>query len=503
MRTHSGRRILRSFAALVLFGITGHSYADSVKLTLLGVGDIYSFEDGKVHGGPARLNALVKKEKANNPNFFYALDGDVLSPSLLSGLDKGANMIAVTNVVPFDVAVPGNHEFDFGPGNFFTQMKASAYPWAAVNITQSDGSPVPGLRGAFIKEIAGIKLGIVPVALDETKEISSPVDLKFGDTVTSAEDAAAAIRKQGADIVVGVLHANHSQDLAIMQSHAFDVILSGHDHDMWVTYDGVTAYIETSTEANYLSPIDLNVTVDVKDGLRTVKWAPTFRIIDTATVSPDPDTEKVVADLRTKLSGQLDVNVGITSEPLDSRETTVRSQEAAIGDLIADALRGANGADIAITNGGGIRGDKQYPAGTTLTRRDVFTELPFGNVTVVAEVTGKAVRDALENGFSQVEKGAGRFPQISGMTVVADLKHPVGSRVVSVMVGAKPIDPNATYKVATNDYMLNGGDGYTALGTGKVLINASAGSLMATDVMNFIQASKSVGEKVEGRIVLK
>jgi len=181
----------------------------------------------------------------------------------------------------------------------------------------------------------------------------------------------------------------------------------------------------------------------------------------------------------------------------------VRSQEAAIGDLIADALKGANGADVAITNGGGIRGDKQYPAGTTLTRRDVFTELPFGNVTVVTELTGKAIRDALENGSSQVEKGAGRFPQISGMTVVADLQQPPGSRVVSVMVADKPLDPNGTYKVATNDYMLGGGDGYTALGTGKVLINSSAGNLMANDVMNYIQAAKTLTQKVEGRIVLK
>jgi 2',3'-cyclic-nucleotide 2'-phosphodiesterase (5'-nucleotidase family) len=166
-------------------------------------------------------------------------------------------------------------------------------------------------------------------------------------------------------------------------------------------------------------------------------------------------------------------------------------------------MRGANGADIAITNGGGIRGDKQYPAGTTLTRRDVFTELPFGNVTVVTEVSGKAVREALENGFSQVEKQAGRFPQVSGLKVVADLKQPPGSRVVSVEVDGKPLNPDGTYKLATNDYMLNGGDGYVALKGGKVLINASAGNLMATDVMNYIAAAKTLDVKPEGRIMLQ
>ena len=181
----------------------------------------------------------------------------------------------------------------------------------------------------------------------------------------------------------------------------------------------------------------------------------------------------------------------------------VRGEESAIGDLIADAIRGANGADIAITNGGGIRGDKQYPAGATLTRKDVFTELPFGNVTVVTEVTGKAVWDALENGFSQVEQGAGRFPQISGLVVTADLTKAPGARVQTVTVKGEPLDPAKTYKLATNDYMIGGGDGYTAFSKGKVTVDPSAAHLMASDVIDYITAKKSVDVKVDGRITLK
>jgi 2',3'-cyclic-nucleotide 2'-phosphodiesterase (5'-nucleotidase family) len=504
MKSTIGRAAQAALGAAV-FGLIGltPAFADTVKITLMGIGDIYQFTDGKVRGGPARLNAVAKAEKAANPNFFYALDGDMISPSLLSGLDKGANMIGLTNVVPFDVAVPGNHEFDFGPEAFKQRVAESKYPWDAVGLTGADGKPVPWIGGAFIKEMAGVKLGIVPVALDQTADLSSPGDIKIPDTIKTAEDTADALRKQGADIVVLVVHADHGQDQQLMQSHKFDVILSGHDHDLWTAYDGQTVYVETSTEANYLVPVDLDVTVTDKDGKRSVSWEPEFRFIDTATVTPDPETEKLVDQLKTKLSGQLDVDIGKTTEPLDSRVKMVRSQETAIGDIIADAMRAANGADVAITNGGGIRGNKQYPADTTLTRRDVFTELPFGNVTVVTELKGKAIRDALENGFSQVETTAGRFPQVSGMKVVADLSQPPGQRVVSVMVGDKPLDPDAMYKVATNDYMLGGGDGYTALGTGKVLINASAGNLMATDVMNYIEATKTIDQKVEGRITEK
>ncbi|HVX81874.1 MAG TPA: bifunctional UDP-sugar hydrolase/5'-nucleotidase [Devosiaceae bacterium] len=503
MGTQMQRKVAGALAGAAIALLAGQAHAETIKLTLLGVGDIYNFETGKVRGGFARLNAVAKAEKARDANFIYVFDGDMFSPSLLSGLDKGANTVDLTNLVPFDIAVPGNHEFDFGLDNFRTRISEAKYPWAAVNITEADGGPVKGVGGTMVKDVQGVKVALVPVAEDETPVVSSPGDLKFGDTVKSAIEAGKAARAAGADLVVGVVQANHVDDAEIVKSHVFDVVLSGDDHDFVASYDGITAYVETSTEANYLTPVDLTINVSTDGGQRTVTWSPDFRFIDTQSVTPDPETQALVDQYKSKLDAQLSQPVGVTQGPLDSRRNVVRGEESAIGDLIADAIRGANGADIAITNGGGIRGDKQYPAGATLTRKDVFTELPFGNVTVVTEVTGKAVWDALENGFSQVEQGAGRFPQVSGLVVTADLKQPPGHRVVSVMVGDKPLDPAATYKVATNDFMLKGGDGYTALATGKVLIGPLNGSIMATDVMNYIEATKTVDAKVEGRIILK
>ena len=476
--------------------------AEPVKITLLGVGDIYNFEGGKARGGFARLNAVARAEKAANPNTIYVFDGDMLSPSLISGLDKGANTIALTNLVPFDIAVPGNHEFDFGTENFLTRMGESKYPWAAINITRADGSAVPGLGGVVIKEIGGLKVALVPVAQDTSPEVSSTGDWKFGPTVASAIDAAKKARTDGAEIVVGVVQAEHEYDQELVRSHAFDAILSGDDHDFTAAYDGVTAYVETSTEANYLTALDLNVDVQDKDGKRTITWTPNFRFIDTATVTADAETQVLVDKYRADLDTQLNVKIGSTEGPLDSRRNVVRAQESAMGDLIADAMLAANGADLAITNGGGIRADKEYPAGSDITRKDIFTELPFGNVTVVTELSGQAILDALENGFSQMEKGAGRFPQVAGITVTVDSKKPAGSRVVSVLVGDKPLDPAATYKVATNDFMLNGGDGYKALGTGKVLIGAREGDIMANDVMEYVQQN-GIHQQVEGRIVIQ
>ena len=135
------------FAALLMgaTALSGPALAETVKLTVLGVGDAYNFAEEDGRGGFARLNAVARAERAANPNTLYVFDGDMLSPSLLSGFDKGQNTIDLTNIVPFDIAVPGNHEFDFGPENFLEKVKASKYPWAAVNITNADGSASRGL----------------------------------------------------------------------------------------------------------------------------------------------------------------------------------------------------------------------------------------------------------------------------------------------------------------------------------------------------------------------
>jgi 2',3'-cyclic-nucleotide 2'-phosphodiesterase (5'-nucleotidase family) len=160
-------------------------------------------------------------------------------------------------------------------------------------------------------------------------------------------------------------------------------------------------------------------------------------------------------------------------------------------------------AEVGFTNGGGIRGDRTYEPGTTLTRKDVLGELPFGNVVVLLELSGNDLLAALENGVSRVEDKAGRFPHVSGMRFVYDPKKPKGSRVVEAMVGGQPLDPGKRYRVATNEYIAGGGDGYAALTKGKALIDASAATLMATMVMDYIAAEGTIAPKVEGRITAK
>ena len=122
---------------------------------------------------------------------------------------------------------------------------------------------------------------------------------------------------------------------------------------------------------------------------------------------------------------------------------------------------------------------------------------------VKLEVTGDKIEAALENGFSQVREVGGRFPQVSGMEIVADLDQPPGDRVVSVTIGGAPLDPARTYTLATNDFMARGGDGYKAFIGAKMLIDPAGGVLMASQVIDHVAAASTVEPKVEGRIKLE
>jgi 2',3'-cyclic-nucleotide 2'-phosphodiesterase (5'-nucleotidase family) len=211
----------------------------------------------------------------------------------------------------------------------------------------------------------------------------------------------------------------------------------------------------------------------------------------------------VVNGYEKKLSAALDIPIAVTAVELDSRNATVRTQEAAIGNLIADAMRAEGDAEIAITNSGGIRAGRIYPAGSSITRRDIMAELPFGNHISVLEVSGKSVRGALENGVSLLPRPAGRFPQVSGLKIVVDPSRPVGQRILSVEAGGKPLDDSKIYRLATNDFMSRGGDGYEMFNNVREIIPGHDGPLLTNAVIEYLEKIKTVRTGIDGRIVIK
>ena len=153
----------------------------------------------------------------------------------------------------------------------------------------------------------------------------------------------------------------------------------------------------------------------------------------------------------------LDQQVGETSVDLVGARDMVRTRETNLGDFVADAMINATGADVAITNGGGIR---ESIAAGSITKGDVLTVFPFTNFAVTLEVKGSVIKEALEHGLSEAPNSAGKFPQIGGMVVRYDETKPAGQRVTEITIKGEAYDPEKTYTLVTNDFMAIGGDGY-------------------------------------------
>lgn len=477
--------------------------APEPTFTLLLVNDLYQMSEADGRGGFARLAAIVKAERARGVPMLYAHAGDALSPSLMSGFDRGAHIIELLNIAAPDVFVPGNHEFDFGPTIFAQRMGEATFPALAANLRDAEGRPLPGLRDRMVVTLGGIRVGVVGIALASTPEKSQSGDLRFLPEIETLTREVQALRAEGVDLVVGVCHTDRATDDAIVAARLVDILLSGHDHDLALRYDGQTAMVESSFDAHYVTAVDVTASVSGAGQARRVAWRPSFRVHDSATVTPDPETLALVRRLETKLSRELDVAVGAIRDPLDSRIASVRAREASFGSLVADAMRAAMGAEIALTNGGGIRGNRFYPAETTLTRRDILTELPFGNSLVLVSLTGAQIRRLLEGALADWGRPSGRFPHVSGLVVTLDPAAPVGARIAALTVNGADLKADRSYTVASNNFLYDGGNGYGDLARGRTLVGRTDGQLVANAVMAYIGANAPLPAPAGGRFLVR
>src|SRR5262245_21750227 len=185
-------RRLAATALTVLAAIlyAGLAQAETTRVTFLLVNDIYLMSDqmmadGQRRGGFARLSAVVKAERAKGGHVVFAHGGDTLSPSLMSGLDRGAHIVALTNMMPPDIFVPGNHEFDFGKATFLRRMGEARFPLFAANLRDRDGAPLPRFQDRAILTFDGVRIGLTGATYEDTARASSPEDLVFAPAVTT------------------------------------------------------------------------------------------------------------------------------------------------------------------------------------------------------------------------------------------------------------------------------------------------------------------------------
>jgi 2',3'-cyclic-nucleotide 2'-phosphodiesterase (5'-nucleotidase family) len=470
---------------------------DLVRLTFLQVNDHYVLGpvDGGRRGGMARLATLVREIKRENPTTVFVIGGDFLSPSVESTFLQGSQMVAALDAAGLDFATFGNHEFDFGPAVLAERMTESKFRWLSANvIDRRSGRPFGGALADTMLTLGGLRVGFFGLTMGDAARTSRPgPDIVFNPPLAAGKEAIARLRGQGAQVVVGVTHQEIAEDKKLAAADP-DVILGGHEHDPMVAEEGKTLITKGGSDARYLVQVDLWLTREGKLVERSWRYRELSRRI-----APDPAVEELVRAYAARLDRDLDTVIGRADAPLEARTHQLRTLETNLGDFVADRLRERLETDVAVVNGGAIRTNRIMPAGP-LTKRDVHSLLPFTDVVMKLELSGRDLRAALEHGLAQTDRVGGGFLQVSGIRLVWDAKRASGQRVVSASVGGRPLEDDSAYTVAVPSYLVRGGDSYTAFARGRVLLDETSGPQVAQIVMDAIVTRGAIAPAADGRI---
>jgi len=509
--------LLLTLVLVLSLGCTAFAEGEEPALTkdlvILYTSDVHcGIEQG---WGYAGLYA-VKEALSQTKNVLLVDDGDAIQGEPVGTMTRGEAIINIMNTVGYDVAIPGNHEFDYGMERFFELVEMADFPYISANFNK-EGTPV--FDPYIIKEVEGVKIAFVGVTTPTTPRSSTPryfmneqgefiygfLQDETGEAVYNAvQKAVDDARAEGAKYVIVMGHLGDETECipwtyadVISHTNGIDAFLDGHAHDteqvVMKNKDGEDV-VRSACGTKLANIGALTITTDGKISSELYSWnssvaAPKLLGIDNVVSAAVSDA----ADALNEKLAQVVAHTAVDLVIYDPETTTddgkpiriVRRTETNLGDLCADAYLDQSGeADIAFVNGGGIR----VPiAQGDITIIDILKVHPFGNSLTVIEVTGQQVLDALEWSVHAEPGEFGGFNQVAGLTFEFDPNIPspctsddngfftgipegAERRVRNVLVAGQPIDPNATYKLASHDYqLLDNGDGYTMFDGAKVL----------------------------------
>lgn len=474
---------------------------------------------GECIGGAARLITALKQErdKLDGQNVIFLDAGDNFQGSLFYTTYKGKTELEFLNQMKPDAMTLGNHEFDDGEDAIAPFLEAALFPVTTANVKPNAQSKLGDrVKPSVVLEIGGEKIGIVGGLTNDVVDIASPgPNITIEDDVKAMTAEVEKLKAAGVNKIIALTHIGYPRERdVIAKIPGVDVVVGGHSHSLLsntdpkaegpypTMVDNPDGYkvpvVQAASYSKYLGEIKI-----VFDDNGVVKEATGAPIFLDKSITPDPAVLARIKELGAPIEALKAQEVSETTKPIDGSRESCRTKECEMGNLVADAILDrvkGQGVEIVFQNGGGLRASIDQG---TVTMGEVLTVLPFQNTLATFQITGKDVVDALENGASQIEEGAGRFAQVAGLKYSFDKSQPAGSRIKDVQVMANgawaPIDLAKTYLVATNNYVRQGGDGYKVFAD-KAENAYDYGPGLEQVVADYLAAHRPYTPYIDGRI---
>lgn len=475
--------------------------SEQTRIQIIATNDIHSrvYEDSGM--GYAKLAAIVEQYRQMNPNTIVLDAGDTLHGQTYSTLVEGSSIVELMNEIGYAAMTTGNHDYNYGFERMLDLGEQANFDILAANVKDADGSHV--FEPYIIEEVAGVKLGVFGLATPETVYKTHPnnvAGIAFTDPATAAKEMVEELQGK-ADVIINLAHLGtdgstgkeNRSDTIASEVSGIDLIIDGHSHELINRTINDTLLVQFGEYGKQVGII----TLVLEDGKLVDKQSYYITAEDAATLPANAQVEAIIEKTTAEQKKILDQVIGNTSVKLEGERAVVRTSESNLGNLITDAMIAATDADIALTNGGGIRASIEQGQ---ITKGDVITVLPFGNFIVTIEVTGQELKDALEVGAAGYPDAHGAFAHVAGINYKIDPEAAAGARVHSVIVNGKPLDLKQTYTLATNDFLAAGGDQYTMFADNTIINNAGT---LDEELIKFIQKQASIAPATEKRIVVE
>jgi 5'-nucleotidase len=486
-------------------------------------------------GGAAFLATKVAQLRAQAKNSVLVSAGDNIGASpVASALFHDEPTIDVLDELGVTASAVGNHEFDEGFAELQRMQKGgchptdgcvfrpdfpgATFPILGANVTDANGAPA--LPASTVVEVGGVKLGIIGATLHDLPSVVTPEAIKglqFGDEVAAIDKASAELTKQGVNAQIVVVHQGDegtgggpsdcsvepngpATAIATKVSPAVDAVFSGHSHQQYVctVTDPAGAkrpLVQGLSFGRLLSVVDLVVDPGTGDVVRDSTTARNEVVGRDAT--PDPAVEKIVDEAKEKSAPIANRPVGsITADLVRSGGAT---GESSLGDVIADAqleATRATGAQLAITNPGGIRADIQFAPDGVVTYGEAFRLQPFANIMQTISLTGAQLKAVLEQQWQGQQSP--KILQISSTLhySYSQAAQP-GSKITAISVAGTAVDPAARYRVAVNNFLAAGGDNFTTFAQGTDL---QGGPIDLDALLDYLKAHPNLAPPPADRI---